>query len=99
MASVLMATKCNKCERKYPEMWLDRDGRGFPIFEGVVCGACGAKCMARDWNAQEVQVINVPLEDGNINRMEYSYVNENGKTINKKLDPKMVERHFKRGGK
>jgi hypothetical protein len=99
MASVQMAVKCNSCEKKYPSMWLDRNGKGFPIFEGVVCGECGNKCMSRDWNSQEVNSIIPPLENGEINRFEYSYVNDNGKTINKKLDPKQVERHFKRGGK
>lgn len=100
MASVMVSAICNKCQHKYVEMWLDRCPKGFPDYKSATCGQCGAKgCLSQDWAEQKVNSIIPPVEDGNINRMEYSYVNENGKTINRKMDPKMVEKHFKRGGK
>lgn len=99
MGSVLMAVKCNKCGKKYPEMWLDRDLKGIPKTEGVTCGECGEKCISRDWESQEVQVINIPLENGEINRFEYSFKDDNGKLQQRKVDPHIVRKHFEKGGK
>ena len=93
--SVLISAKCNKCQHLYPEYWVTRDFRGIPSLEGAVCSLCGSKnCISRNWEDNPTHAIVPPLEDGNINRFEYSYTNENGKTINKKMNPKDVQKHY-----
>lgn len=94
MASVLIAAICNACNRKYPEFWANRDLKGFPSLDGVVCGECGAKnCLSRDWSDSQ---ISSPLieGDGEIKRFEYSFRDENGKLHNKKMDPGEVKKHY-----
>lgn len=93
--SVMISAKCNRCNEKYPEIWVDRDNKGFPTTEGLLCVKCNNRnCLSRDWLEQCVQPIIPPLEDGKINRFEYSYTNDNGKRITKKMDPQMVEKHY-----
>lgn len=100
LGSVMLAAVCNHCHHKYPEFWVMRDHRGYPTFEGVVCTMCGVpNCLARDWSDNVLHVINQPLEDGQINRFEYSYTNEDGKKINKKMDPRDVQKHFENTSK
>ena len=95
MSSVMLATFCNTCGNKTPEMWVSRNHQGFPSLEGCVCGSCGSvNCISRDWSDNITHALIPPIEDGNINRFEYSYTNDNGKKITKKMDPKAVEKHF-----
>ncbi len=100
MSSVMLSVTCNSCKNITPNYWVTRNHKGVPSLEGAVCNSCGLpNRLTRNWNDQEMQVINVPLEDGRINRFEASYVNENGKKIIKKFDPKEVERHFQNNSK
>lgn len=96
MASVMISATCNSCNRCYESIFVDRDTDGRPTLQGIVCSECGAKnCMTRNWGDQKVNVIATPAEDGNINRFEYSFTNDKGKKVTKKLDPQMVQKHFK----
>jgi hypothetical protein len=98
--SVMIAAKCNKCGYLYDNIWVNRDNKGLPTTEGLVCVGCNSRnCLSRDWAGQEIQAIIPPLEDGNINRFEYSYNDENGKRKTKKMDPKMVQKHFENQGR
>lgn len=85
---------CNKC-KVTKDVWVERDSKGYPSLQGLVCGDCGAvNCLSRNWENNITHTIIPPLEDGQINRFEYSYTNENGKKISKKLDPRDVNKHF-----
>jgi len=100
MSNVLMATLCNRCGNKVSEMWVSRDSKGFPSLEGCICGNCGAaNCITRDWGEQITHSIIPPVEDGNVNRFEYSFTSEDGKKHTKKLDPKLVDKHFEKNSK
>jgi len=97
MSSAMIATKCNKCGHHEPEMWVTRDYKGNLSLEGVICGNCGVRnCLTRDWQESQISSYAPPAEDGNINRFEYTFRDENGKKHTKKLDPKNVENHFKK---
>ncbi len=96
MSSVMLAVKCNRCGHKTPEYWVTRDHKGFPSLDQAVCGECGGKnCVSRDWEDNVTHALIPPVEDGNINRFEYSFTDEKGKKRSGKMDPKMVEKHFK----
>ena len=96
---VLLGTICNTCQNK-ADMWADRDLKGFPTLQGAVCGHCGGRnCITRVIQDDVVHALIPPLEDGNINRFEYSFTNDNGKRVTKKMDPKMVDKHFQQNNK
>lgn len=91
---LLVNAICNRCQNK-SDLWLNRDAKGNPDFQGCVCEKCGSvNCTSRDWTSQQMQTIIPPVDDGRINRFEYSYKDENGKTHTKKVDPSIVEKHF-----
>ncbi len=96
MSNVLISTICHRCNHKTPEMWVTRNHRQEISLEGAVCGQCGGRnCVGRDWQAEKAGPLIPPAEDGNINRLEVSYRDENGKQHVKKIDPKSVEKHLK----
>lgn len=100
MGCVLMAGKCHNCEYLYPEIWVERDLKGNPSFEGLVCTNCTFKnCIRRDWGAQNVINNTSPPEDGEVHRFEYEYRNEDGKKIQKKIDPSLVKKHLELANK
>lgn len=100
MSCVLMSGKCHSCEKEYPEIWVERDLKGNPSFEGLVCTNCKSKnCIRRNWSEQKINSI-IPLpEDGQVHRFEYEYRNEDGKKIQKKVDPSLVKKHLELANK
>lgn len=96
---VLESTVCNRCKNK-TDMWLDRNEKGFPNYQGIVCGVCGSvNCILKDWDETTCHALIPPPEDGEIHRFEYSYTNENGKRINKKMSPQDVKKHYENNQK
>lgn len=93
--AVQISAKCFRCNYIFPEIWVDRDAKGFPDPTGVTCQECGTKgCVKREWSQQAVNAIIPPLEDGQINRVEVNYTNDHGKKITKKIDPYVVRRQL-----
>lgn len=95
-SNVMIEACCNRCKTHFSDLWITRNYKGEISLEGLVCGNCGVKnCMQRVWNNGLANTIMPVPEDGNINRFEYSYTTPDGKRVNKKMDPQMVEKHFK----
>lgn len=92
---MMVGAICHKCNKKYAEFWVDRDHKGFPTFEGLVCGECGSKnCIRRDW-ADNNTAVHPDLDgNGEINRFEYSFRDKEGKLHNKKMDAEQVKKHY-----
>lgn len=99
MGSMLVAAKCNMCNSIFKEIWVNRDKNGYPDFAGIPCGNCGKKCLLRCWEEQKVNPIIPPLENGEVNRFEYEFRDDNGKKHTRKVDPSIVKKHYERNGK
>jgi hypothetical protein len=93
--SVMIEAECHKCKTHFEDFWVTRNFKGDISLEGIICSNCGTpNCIHRVWKNGMAGTLIPPAEDGNINRFEYSYTTPEGKKVNKKIDPKIVEKHF-----
>lgn len=91
----MIEAKCNKCNTHFSDYWVTRNYKGDISLEGAICGNCSAQnCLQRVWENGVPNSIIPIVEDGEVHRFEYSYTTPDGKKVNKKMDPKMVEKHF-----
>lgn len=98
MSCIMVSAICNSCDHVFPNYWVDKDVKGFPSFEGLVCSECGKKnVIQRYWPNTQVST---PLsEDGELKRFEYSYTNSEGKKIQKSIPAHHMKDHLEKKGK
>lgn len=91
---IIIPAKCTSCSTRFSDIFVERDSSGKPTLVGHVCTNCNQKdSLIRDW--ESVTMPSSPIvENGELQRFEYSYRDPSGKLVNGKMSPAQINHHL-----